>query len=206
MATPACNSQPKGAAHVRVVAIGASAGGIGGLLHLLPELPMIPNCSLLIVVHLHATFKSLLAEILHRITQRSPGRWKVKQAAEGETMRAGTAYIAAPDFHLVLSDHRLHLSSTAPVRQHRPSVDVLFASVAKECGWDAIGVLLSGAGRDGSDGLRLMKLSGASTIVQDPAEAMFSSMPEHGIQTGCADFIIPTHSIALQISTLCAQG
>lgn len=191
---------------VRVVAIGASAGGISGLLTLLPDLPMISNCSLLIVVHMHAGFKSLLAEILHRCMQRSPAHWNVKQAEEGETLRPGVAYIAAPDFHLVLSGDQLHLSSTAPVSLHRPSVDVLFASVAQERGPRAVAVLLSGNGSDGSEGLRLMKMSGASTIVQDPAEAMFRSMPDHGIDTGCADFIIPAGSIASRISLLCAQG
>jgi len=196
----------EGAVRVRVVAIGASAGGIGGLLQLLPDLPTIANCALLIVVHLYPSSKSLLPDILRRSAQRGPGHWKVKQAEEGETLHPGIAYIAAPDFHLVLSGDQLHLSSTAPVRLHRPSVDVLFASVAKERGAGAIAVLLSGAGRDGSDGLRLMKMSGASTIVQDPAEAAFPSMPEHGIQTGCADFIMPTQSIAPQISMLCAQG
>jgi two-component system, chemotaxis family, protein-glutamate methylesterase/glutaminase len=201
MSSRAPKLRPKRGSAIRVVAIGASAGGIQGLLQLLPELPLIPGCSLLIVVHLHPINRSLLPEILRRCA-----RWKVKQAEEGEPMHAGVAYIAAPDFHLVLSGDHLHLSSAKPVHMQRPSVDVLFASVAKERGSHAIGVLLSGAGRDGSDGLRLMKESGGRTIVQDPAEAMFPSMPEHGIQTGCADFVIPAHSIAPQISLLCAQG
>ena len=93
-----------------------------------------------------------------------------------------------------------------PVQMHRPSVDVLFQSLAKQRRLRAIAVLLSGSGRDGAEGLRSMKLSGASTIVQDPAEAMFPSMPAHGIETGCADFVIPARSIAPKISMLCAEG
>ncbi|HET9743092.1 MAG TPA: chemotaxis protein CheB [Terriglobales bacterium] len=185
---------------VRIIAIGASAGGVHELLALLPQLPLIPNCCLLIVLHLNPTFRSLLPQILRRTA-----RWKVQEAQEGETVRTGIAYIAAPDFHLVITADKLHLTSTAPVQLQRPSVDVLFASVAKGHRIGAIAVLLSGAGRDGSDGLRLMKISGASTIVQDPAEAKFPSMPEHGIETGCADFVIPMHSIIARISSLCAE-
>ena len=194
------------ATRIRVVAIGASAGGFSGLMQLLPELPRIRNCALLIVVHLHPQSKGLLADILRRKIQSSHGHWKVKQAEDGDRLRTGVAYIAPPDLHLTLLGNRLHLSSTAPVRWHRPSVDVLFGSVAREGGPGAIAVLLSGAGCDGCEGLRLMKMSGATTIVQDPAEAIVSSMPEHGIETGCVDFVIPSHSIGLQITMLCAQG
>lgn len=185
---------------VRIIAIGASAGGINGLLELLPDLPLIPNCCLLIVVHLHPAMKSLLPEVLRRF-----GHWQVKEAQDGETIRTGVAYIAAPDFHLELAADKLHLSSAAPLRMQRPSVDVLFASVARESRPGAIAVLLSGAGRDGSEGLRLMKLSGAHTIVQDPTEAMFPSMPEHGIETGCADFVIRMQAMGPKLSFLCAE-
>jgi two-component system chemotaxis response regulator CheB len=184
---------------VRVIAIGASAGGINGLLELLPDLPLIPDCCLLIVVHLHPAMKSLLPVVLRR------SRWQVKEAQDGETIRTGVAYIAAPDFHLELLLDKLHLSSDEPVRMQRPSVDVLFASVARESRPGAIAVLLSGAGRDGSEGLRLMKLAGARTIVQDPNEAMFPSMPAHGIETGCVDFVIRMAAIGPKISLLCAE-
>lgn len=185
----------------RIVAIGASAGGISSLREVLPQLPLIPNCCVLIVVHLAPAHKSFLPEILRRA-----GDWKVKHAQDGETIREGVVYIAPPDLHLVLSGDHLQLLSSAHVRLNRPSVDVLFKSVAEERGNAAIGVLLSGAGRDGSEGLRSMKKLGASTIVQDPAEAMFPSMPFHGIETGCADFIMQARLIAPKISSLCSQG
>jgi len=201
MALAALKPRPKPTRLVCVVAIGASAGGINGLLQLLPHLPVIPNVSLLIVVHLDPRSKSFLAQILGR-----NAHWQMKQAEEGELLRAGVAYIAPPDFHLVLGGGRLHLTSSGPVQMHRSSVDVLFESLAKQKRLKMIGVLLSGSGRDGSKGLRSMKLSGASTIVQDPADSMFPSMPEHGIETGCADFVVPARSIGTQISMLCAQG
>ena len=186
---------------VRTVAIGASAGGINGLREVLPDLPVIPDCCLLIVVHLPPALRSFLPEVLSRAAH-----WEVRQARNGETLRAAVAHIAAPNFHLVLSGNQLQLCSTALVLSQRPSVDVLFESVAKERGATAIGVLLSGAGRDGSEGLRSMKRSGGQTIVQDPSEAMFPSMPAHGIETGCVDFVMPLRSIAPKISSLCAQG
>src|SRR5438270_8555490 len=194
-------SRPKPVQAGRVIAIGASAGGIKGLIEILPKLPLIPNCCLLIVVHLDPAAKSFLAEILGRVAH-----WRMKQAQDGELICAGVAYVAPPGFHLVLARSHLHLLSSALVRLSRPSVDVLFESVARECGAKAIAVLLSGSGKDGSEGLRSMKMSGASTIVQDPSEAVFSSMPAHAVATGCADFIIPLRSIAPQISLLCAQG
>jgi chemotaxis response regulator CheB len=185
----------------RIVAMGASAGGIHSLRELLPQLPLIPDCCILIVVHLAPLHRSFLPQILGR-----RGSWTVKQAQDGEMIRAGVVYIAPPDLHLVLSGNRLQLLSSAHVRMQRPSVDVLFKSVAEERGAAAIGVLLSGAGRDGSDGLRLLKELGGSTIVQDPAEAMFPSMPFHGIETGCADFVMEARLIAPKISSLCSQG
>jgi len=201
MALAASKPRPKRTPLVCAVAIGASAGGLNCLLQFLPELPLIPNVCLLIVVHLDPRSKSFLPHILGRIAH-----WQVKHAEEGELLRAGVAYIAPPDFHLVLNGGRLHLSSSRPVQMHRPSVDVLFESLARQKRLKMIAVLLSGSGRDGSEGLRSMKLSGASTIVQDPADSMFPSMPEHGIETGCADFVMPARSIAPKISMLCAQG
>ena len=183
---------------VRVIAIGASAGGLQGLLKLLTQLPLIPNCCLLIVLHMHPRNKTFLPQILGRL-----GGWKVKLAQQDETICAGVAYVAAPDFHLVLSGDHLNLSSAEGVRMYRPSVDVLFASVAKERGARAIAVLLSGAGQDGSIGLRDMKTAGGSTIVQDPTDAMFPSMPEHGIETGCADFVMAVRAMAPKLSMLC---
>lgn len=86
---------------------------------------------------------------------------------------------------------------------HRPSIDLLFESIADEFKERGIGIILSGSGRDGSDGLRQMKAAGGSTLVQDPHEASFSSMPTHGIDTGCVDYIVPVKEIAARLSSLC---
>lgn len=188
-------------APVRVVAIGASAGGIQTLRQIMLDLPLISHCCLLVVVHLHPEYRSLLPEILRRA-----GPWKVKAAEEGEPICAGVAYIAPPDFHLLLENNQLHLSSGHPVHMQRPSVDALFESIARDHLAGTIGVLLSGAGSDGADGVRRLKMAGASIIVQDPAEALFPSMPAHGIETGCADFVVPARQIAARISLLCSES
>src|SRR5437763_8840022 len=201
MVSAARKSRSKRIKPIRIVAIGSSAGSIRCLLQVFAELPLIPNCCVLMVVHLFPRGKSLLPQILRRST-----RWKVKRAEDSAPIHTGIVYVAPPDLHLVLSKNRLHLLSSSPVRLQRPSVDVLFESVARQHRSGTIGVLLSGAGRDGSDGLRLMKLSGAKTIVQDPAEALFPSMPTHVVDTGCADFVIPASSIEPKISSLCAPG
>jgi two-component system chemotaxis response regulator CheB len=186
---------------LNVVAIGASAGGINILLKLLTQLSPATNCCLLIVLHLGPNAKSVLPDILRR-----GGRWKVRQAETEDMVEAGMAYIAPPDFHLVISGNKLRLRDSAAVDLHRPSVDVLFKSVADECGAMGICVLLSGSGRDGSQGLKLMKLAGGRTIVQDPSDALFPWMPTHGIETGYADFVVPADSIARKISALCARS
>jgi two-component system, chemotaxis family, protein-glutamate methylesterase/glutaminase len=112
-------------------------------------------------------------------------------------------YIAPPNAHLTVVDNKLRLGLEPPVDLHRPSIDLLFGSIADEFKERSIGILLSGAGHDGSDGLRLVKAAGGSTLVQDPREASFSSMPEHGIDTGCVDYVDPVREIAARLSNLC---
>src|SRR5262249_4219881 len=107
--------------------------------------------------------------------------------------------------HITIEDSRLHLQSTPPVRLQRPSVDVLFASMAGALGEKSVGIILSGSGKDGSEGLRLLKKAGGITMVQDPLEAAFPSMPNHGINTGCVDFIVPVEAIAQHIAELCSK-
>ena len=99
--------------------------------------------------------------------------------------------------------NRLRLSLEPPVDRHRPSIDLLFESIADEFKERGIGVILSGSGDDGSDGLRILKAAGASTMVQDPREASFASMPEHGIDTGCVDYVVSLKDIAARLSNLC---
>ena len=114
MVSAARKSRSKRIKPIRIVAIGSSAGSIRCLLQVFAELPLIPNCCVLMVVHLFPRGKSLLPQILRRST-----RWKVKRAEDSAPIHTGIVYVAPPDLHLVLSKNRLHLLSSSPVRLQR---------------------------------------------------------------------------------------
>ena len=173
-----------------VVAIGASAGGVAALPAVLsrlsPEFPAV----VVVVLHLDPHVRSLLASVLAR-TCRLP----VREAESGERLQEGIVYVAPPGAHLVVRGSAFVLTDAAPEHFVRPSVDVLFRSVALACGAHAVGVILTGAGVDGADGIRAIKRAGRHTIVQDPAGAEHTGMPMAACATGCADFTLPLAQI-----------
>src|SRR5262249_15681804 len=141
-----------------VIGIAASPGGIPSLLELLRRLkPEWPLC-VVVVLHLDPSHKSFLAELLQRRCAI-----RVQEAGDRDPLQAGVVYIAPPNVHITIEDSRLHLQSTPPVRLQRPSVDVLFASMAGALGEKSVGIILSGSGKDGSEGLRLLKKAGGIT-------------------------------------------
>jgi two-component system chemotaxis response regulator CheB len=178
------------AAAFDVVAIGASAGGVEALHVVINSLPADFPAAVLIVQHMDPRHRSHLADLLSRHS-----RLPVKQASNGEMLRPGTAYLAAPNAHLLVRDGRLVFSDRPSVHFSRPSVDLLFASVAEAYGVRALGVVLSGSGVDGADGVRAIKARGGTTIVQNPASAAHSGMPHAARATGCADHILPLEDI-----------
>jgi two-component system chemotaxis response regulator CheB len=119
----------------------------------------------------------------------------VKQASNGEILRPSTVYLAAPDAHLLVREGHLLFSDRPHVHFSRPSIDLLFASVAEAYGDRAFGVVLSGTGMDGADGVRAIKARGGTTIVQNPASAAHSGMPHAARATGCADHVLPLEKI-----------
>jgi len=179
------------------VAVGASAGGVSALQVLVEGLPADFPAAVLVVQHLDPRHKSLLASLLARRTQLP-----VKQAEDDEDVCPGTVYIAAPDTHLLVAGGRISLTSSELVHFSRPSVDLLFESVAANYGHRAIGVILTGSGQDGATGTRAVKERGGTTIVQDPAEAEHGSMPRAAFATGCVDFRLPLADIAPAILRL----
>ena len=180
-----------------VVAIGASAGGIEALYTLVAALPASFAVPVLIVQHMDPRHKSLLAGLLGRRC-----RLRVKQAANEETIEGGIVYIAQPDMHLIVRSGRLALTDTAQVHFSRPSIDLLFQSVADSYGDRAIGVILSGSGLDGADGIRAIKAKGGTTLVQDPATAAHTGMPQAARATNCVDFTLPLEEIGPAITSL----
>lgn len=133
---------------------------------------------------------SVLARLLARHCELP-----VKEAAKDEPLRPSVVYLAPPDHHLLIEDHHLNVTDGPPVNFSRPSIDVTFDSVAARCGDRAIGVVLSGGGRDGARGLRKIKDAGGITIVQDPKEARVSAMPLFALAADHVDYKLPVAEI-----------
>jgi two-component system chemotaxis response regulator CheB len=182
-----------------VVAIGTSAGGLNALSRILRALPSSFPSSIVVVQHLSPAHKSWMADLLGRSTNL-----KVKQAEHNEFMLPGTVYIAPPDEHLLVGPGKLQLAHTQLVHFSRPSIDLLFESVAGTYGSRSMGVVLSGAGSDGSAGIRAMKEAGGATIAQEPADAEFPPMPLAAVNTGCIDFVVPLEKIGQLLIEQCA--
>jgi two-component system, chemotaxis family, protein-glutamate methylesterase/glutaminase len=184
-----------------VVAIGASAGGLKALMEVLSRLPADLRVTVLIVQHLDPRHKSLLVELLQRHCQI-----KIKEAVNDDPVEPSVVYIAPPDKHLLLSGGKTYLTSTAFVHFSRPSIDLLFESVAASMGGKSIGVILTGSASDGAMGIKAIKEQGGTTIVQDPETAEHNSMPRSAIATGMVDFVLPLAEIAPAIITLITKG
>jgi two-component system chemotaxis response regulator CheB len=186
-----------------VVAIGASAGGVEALHVVVEALPADFPAPVLVVQHMDPRHRSMLAGLLGRRC-----RLRVKQATSGERVEPGTVYIGKPDAHLIVRDGSLVLTDTKQVHFSRPSIDLLFQSVADAYGDRAISVILSGSGVDGADGTRAVKAKGGTTIAQSPATAAHSGMPQAARATGCVDVTLPLEEIGPAIVSLVlpAQG
>ena len=184
-------------APVWVVGIGASAGGVSALPTVLSALPNDFPAAILIVQHQGARMPSYLVHMLAR-TCRLP----IRSAHDGDVIEAATVYVAPPGMHLIVRDGRIALSEAAPVHYSRPSVDVLFRSIAASCGAHGVGVILTGAGADGADGLCAIKRAGGRTIVQDPDTAEYAGMPSAARATGCADAALPLARIGAAVTAL----
>jgi two-component system chemotaxis response regulator CheB len=183
-----------------IVAMGASAGGLKALNEVLHVLPRNFPCSIVVVQHLAPHHKSWMPDLLGRSS-----RVKVKQAEHGEILLPGTVYTAPPDEHLLVGPGKVQLAHTQLVRFSRPSIDLLFESVAGMYGSRSIGVILSGSGKDGAEGIRTIKESGGITMAQSVETAEFPPMPQAAIETGCVDFILPLEEIGSKLVELCCR-
>ena len=190
---------PLGPLQCDLIAIGASAGGLPALGQVLngidSEFPAI-----VVVIHLDPRHKSQMAILLARKTGKP-----VKEAAHDEPIVAGTVYIGPPDEHLLVSRGKIQLAHSRLVRFSRPSIDMMFGSVAATYGERAIGVILSGSNRDGADGIAAIKDTGGITVAQDPSTAEYRIMPQAAIDTGCVDLVVPLARIGQTLSALLAK-
>jgi two-component system, chemotaxis family, protein-glutamate methylesterase/glutaminase len=171
---------------IDAVVIGTSAGGIEVLSVLLPALPASCRASVLIVMHIPRERPSLLPELFGPRCALA-----VKEAEDKEPVQPGTVYFAPPDYHLLVDrGPALALSGDEAVHFSRPSIDVLFDSAADIYGERLLGVILTGANQDGAEGLAAVGRAGGRTVVQDPATAAVSFLPEAAIQQGPVDFVV----------------
>ena len=181
-----------------VIAIGSSAGGVNALIHILSPLPHEFPAAILAVQHLDPRVPSRLADVLARKTELP-----VVQASDGERIRAGTVYLAPPDVHMqVESRGILSLSHSPIVKYVRPSIDVLFTSVAEVYGHRCLGVILTGRGNDGAKGLRAIHQSGGLVIIENPVSAAYKDMPTAAIQSDEPDYILSLDEIPRKIVEL----
>ncbi|AYQ86954.1 MULTISPECIES: protein-glutamate methylesterase/protein-glutamine glutaminase [Burkholderia] len=186
----------------KLLIVGASTGGTEAIRELLVPLP--PDApAVLIAQHMPPGFTKSFAQRLNTLC-----RIAVKEAEHGERVLPGHAYIAPGHAHLLLArsgaNYLAHLSDEPPVNRHRPSVDVLFRSAALHAGKNAIGVILTGMGRDGAAGLLEMKRAGARTFAQDEASCVVFGMPREAIALGGADEVVPLNEMSRRV--LAAMG
>lgn len=184
----------------KLIIIGASTGGTEAIRRVLEPLPA-NSPAILITQHMPGGFTRSFAERLDRLCQI-----RVKEATDGERILPGHAYIAPGDAHLKLArsgaNYVARLDDGPPVNRHRPSVDVLFHSAAIQAGRNAIGVLLTGMGKDGAVGLVEMRQADAPTIAQDETSCVVFGMPREAIALGGAAEVLPLEEIASRLLSL----
>lgn len=184
----------------RIVCVAASTGGPAALAQLLPALPAWHDAAVLIVQHMPAGFTASFARRLDAAAALT-----VHEATHGEPLRAGHAYVAPGGHHLRVRGPaerpRLELAQDAPQWGVRPAADPLFASAADVFGANVVGVVLTGMGRDGAEGLRAIRQAGGRAIVQDRATSVVPGMPESALHTAGADLVAPLSDVATGIGS-----
>lgn len=181
----------------KILVFGASTGGTEALKEVLVKMPA-DAPGVVIAQHMPEGFTKSFAQRIDSLCQIS-----VKEAEHGECILPGHAYIAPGHSHLLVGRQGGHficeLSQSEPVNRHRPSVDALFHSAAKIAGKQAIGIILTGMGKDGALGLKAMHDAGAHTFAQDSASCVVFGMPREAIAQGAVDEIVPLASMAERI-------
>jgi two-component system, chemotaxis family, protein-glutamate methylesterase/glutaminase len=180
-----------------IVVIGGSAGSIEALQRLVADLPPDLPASIFIVVHFPANSTSVLPDILTRA-----GTLRARHAEDGEPIEPGRIYVAPPGCHLFVNLGRLRVSSGPKENGHRPAVDPLFRTAAQAYGPRVLGVVLSGNLDDGTAGLLAIKEAGGAAVVQDPADALYPSMPRSAVAHVPVDRVAPLAELSALITSL----
>jgi two-component system chemotaxis response regulator CheB len=173
------------------VVIGTSAGGLYVMIRILKLLPRNFTIPIIVVQHRSRDERTLLEEVLQ---QKS--NLRIKQADEKELIQPGTVYFAPPDYHLLIEhDGTFSLSFDPPVNYSRPSIDVLFETAADVYRQRLLGIILTGANKDGAYGIKKIALMGGTTIAQQPENADYPEMPKSAISTGYVQHILDPEAI-----------
>lgn len=169
-----------------IVGIGASAGGFEAFEQFFANMPTASDLAFVVITHLAPTSKSLMAELLAMRTEMT-----VAQAQDGMRVEPNRVYVAPPGAELTIHCGRLHVAVDQP--PHRPvlPVDRFLSSLAEDRGENAVGIILSGTGADGTLGLKAIKGHGGLSLAQDPVSAKYDDMPRSAIATGQVDVILP---------------
>ena len=187
----------------RMIAIGASTGGTEAIAAVLTQMPAkVP--AILITQHIPPMFSRTFAQRLDKLC-----RMEVREAVDGDVPRAGLALVAPGGFHMVLekagAGFRIRVKDGPMVCYQRPSVDVLFTSVAMAAGARAVGAILTGMGNDGAQGMKRMKEKGCYNIAQDEASCVIFGMPREAIRAGAVDEVLPLDRIAQALLQACSH-
>ena len=178
--------------HPGAIVIGTSAGGMEALAQIIPKLPANFPVPIIIVQHISPHSENYITVYLNKLS-----KLKVKEADEKEVVKAGTVYLAPPNYHLLIElDKTLSLATSERVSYARPSIDILFETAAEAYGRWLIGVLLTGANHDGAKGLLKIHNFGGVTIVQNPATAEVNMMPQSALKLFRPTKILDLENIA----------
>jgi two-component system, chemotaxis family, protein-glutamate methylesterase/glutaminase len=180
----------------RLVVIGGSWGGITAMRAILEDLELPADVAAVVVLH-RQPVRSELANVLAR-----GSRLPVSEAEDKDPLAAGTVHVAPPDYHLLVERGWLSLSTDEPVRYSRPSIDVLFESAAGSFPGRVVGVVLTGASDDGTEGARAVRRRGGKMIVQDPTTAEQAIMPRSVLEAGLADHVVPLDEVAAMVAAV----
>jgi two-component system, chemotaxis family, protein-glutamate methylesterase/glutaminase len=187
----------------KVIAIGASTGGTVAIEHILSRMP-VDAPGIVIAQHMPAMFTKQFAARMNQVSQM-----EVREAVDGDSVVPGVALIAPGDYHMLLkrsgARYFVGVKSGPMVHRQRPSVEVLFRSAARSAGTNAVGVLLTGMGADGAQGLLEMRQAGAFTVAQDESSCVVFGMPRAAIELGGADKVLGLDRIpaeVLRVATL----